>query len=102
MFSETIDELLDGGHKVLVDSLLRPDYLAKYNSRSDVLHADLIGSRPPFDGVDLVLVTHMHTDHINADAALAHLVSNPGAVLVGPASGSARSASAARWKSSAR
>jgi L-ascorbate metabolism protein UlaG (beta-lactamase superfamily) len=27
----------------------------------------------------------MHTDHINADAALAHLVSNPKAVLVGPA-----------------
>ena len=41
-------------------------------------------AQPPFDGVDLVLVTHAHVDHFAPDRVLRHLKANPAAVLVVP------------------
>jgi len=37
---------------------------------------------PPFDDIDLILVTHSHGDHFDASIVSDHLMSNPGAVLV--------------------
>jgi len=37
--------------------------------------------QPPFDGVDLILVTHNHPDHFDYDLVGAQLLANPDAVL---------------------
>jgi len=73
-----------GGHKVLIDALVRREFLAKYMTDAETVHGDMLESRPPFEGVELVLVTHIHSDHVDAAAALSHLKNNPDALLVGP------------------
>lgn len=39
-------------------------------------------AQPPFDGIDLILVTHNHADHFDAGLVEAQLLLNPNAVLV--------------------
>lgn len=39
-------------------------------------------AEPPFDAVDVVLATHHHPDHFDAEVVARHLVANPRAVLV--------------------
>jgi L-ascorbate metabolism protein UlaG (beta-lactamase superfamily) len=39
-------------------------------------------SQPPFDGIDLVLVSHVHGDHFHAESVAQHLRQNPQAMLV--------------------
>lgn len=73
--------IADGGTKVLVDALFRegvPGYESIPPDRRDRLET----AAPPFDGVDLVLVTHFHPDHFDAEAVGRHMLSNPGARLV--------------------
>lgn len=41
-------------------------------------------AEPPFNDIDLILVTHMHRDHFAADPVLHHLASNPKGVLLAP------------------
>jgi L-ascorbate metabolism protein UlaG (beta-lactamase superfamily) len=67
-----------GGKKILVDALYQRNIRL---CRSDL--PELIeNNQPPFDHVDLVLVTHNHPDHFNAQSVGQFLLNNPGAVLV--------------------
>lgn len=73
-----------GGTKVLIDALFdkpNPDYRAP---APDALDRILKGEAP-FDGVDLVLVTHNHPDHLDPALAVRYLESRPEPVLVAPA-----------------
>jgi len=66
-----------GDQKILIDALF-------YGSHQDAL--DMIArAEPPFDGIDLILVTHSHDDHFAADLVVNCLAANPEAILVGPA-----------------
>jgi L-ascorbate metabolism protein UlaG (beta-lactamase superfamily) len=51
-----------GGKKVLVDALFDNDF---YLAPSQELLAQMIGGTGPFAAVDLLLVTHPHSDHFN-------------------------------------
>lgn len=76
--------LASGETKVLIDALYdapNPDYRAP---APEVREAILQG-RPPFDGIDLVLVTHNHPDHFAAPFAARFLESSRTASLVAPA-----------------
>jgi L-ascorbate metabolism protein UlaG (beta-lactamase superfamily) len=88
-----------GESKVLIDALFdkpNPEYRAP---SPDVLEKIMKGDAP-YDGVDLVLVTHDHPDHFDASLAARYLAASPGTVLVGPADAvAAMRAAASDWAS---
>jgi L-ascorbate metabolism protein UlaG (beta-lactamase superfamily) len=63
------------GKKILVDALHRIEM-------SPETLALLENARPPFDGIDLVLVTHNDPDHFHAETVGRHLANNPEALFV--------------------
>jgi L-ascorbate metabolism protein UlaG (beta-lactamase superfamily) len=73
-----------GELKVLVDGLFdkpNPEYRAP---ASEILDQIMKGTAP-FDGVDLVLVTHNHPDHFDAALAVRFLEARPEPILLAPA-----------------
>ena len=73
-----------GASKVLIDALFdkpNPEYRAP---APETLERMMTGA-PPFDGVDLVLVTHDHPDHFDAALAVRYLETRPEPVLLAPA-----------------
>ncbi|MCH9649156.1 MAG: MBL fold metallo-hydrolase [Deltaproteobacteria bacterium] len=69
-----------GGRKVLVDALVGTN--PRYISMSHEVRSQLEGAEAPFDDVDLVLATHYHGDHFEAQGVGRHLLANPRAVFV--------------------
>ena len=69
-----------GDKKVLIDAMFR-GFPGGYRLPANVADA-LQNARPPFDGVDLILVTHNHDDHFSADIVRRHMEANPEAILV--------------------
>ena len=72
-----------GEEKVLIDALQRNRF--GFASTPEVVLERMNAGRPPFDGIGLMIVSHAHADHFNADMVcgfLAHrtevnLVSSP-------------------------
>ncbi len=54
-----------GNQKVLIDALF-DDFYKDYLSPSLELRSDMISGQSPFEKVDLVLATHIHRDHYEA------------------------------------
>ena len=69
-----------GSQKVLIDAMF-DGFPGGYRLPANVEQA-LTSAQPPFDGVDLILVTHNHADHFGADMVRRHMEANPGAILV--------------------
>jgi L-ascorbate metabolism protein UlaG (beta-lactamase superfamily) len=68
-----------GGKKVLTDALFEH---CSYAPCSPSIMTRLEHAEPPFDDVDLVLVTHHHYDHFDPLVAGRHMENNPQAVFV--------------------
>ena len=73
--------LAAGDTQVLIDGLHRP-YQPIYPSLPEREREEIETARPPFDGIDLILVSHVHRDHFHPEAVARHLRHNPKAVLV--------------------
>ena len=74
--------LLEGsGRKVLIDALTG-ERIPPYPTVPADLRPALEEARPPFDAVDLVLATHRHADHFDAETVARHLRANPAARFV--------------------
>ena len=73
--------LSSGTGKVLIDGLFLK-YETGYAIPADSTRVALERARPPFDAVDLVLVTHRHGDHFHPAPVAAHLRANPRAALL--------------------
>lgn len=71
-----------GDTHVLVDSLF--DGFRGGFTVPQALQDLLVNARPPFDHVELILVTHDHSDHFNVGPVARHMQANPRAVLVAP------------------
>ncbi len=71
-----------GGKKILIDAMFVGN--SEYRLPQDVQDA-LADARPPFDGVDVILVTHNHGDHFNAPMVRQHLKNNSKARLISTA-----------------
>ena len=68
--------IVSGDTKILVDAP------CTWYLISDETMELMENGEPPFDEVDLVLITHAHGDHFNAEAVGKHLENNPHAVFV--------------------
>ncbi len=75
--------LAGAGKKVLLDALFHRGYPGYVTAEQDTL-ARLEAASPPFDAVDLVLVTHFDPDHFEAETVGRHLTDNPRGVFVAP------------------
>ena len=73
-----------GGTKIIIDGLLDGDQSVYYHLPSDSLSAAMSRGEPPFDSLDLIMFTHAHHDHFDADICAGNMLNNPQAVLVAP------------------
>lgn len=83
-----------GDEKILIDALFdkpNPEYRPPSPGDLD----KIMTGKAPFDGVDLVLVTHNHPDHFDAPLAVRYLETFPEAVLLAPADAAAEMRNAA-------
>jgi L-ascorbate metabolism protein UlaG (beta-lactamase superfamily) len=77
--------LISSGRKqVLIDGLHR-EYKPAYAFPPPDLLSSLELARPPYDEIDLVLVSHLHLDHFHPESVGLHLKNNRGAQLVSSA-----------------
>lgn len=61
-----------GETKVLIDAFVTEPY-SMYAAVPEATFGAMVDGRPPFDGVDLVLASHVHGDHFQPAAADAYL-----------------------------
>ncbi len=55
-----------GSKQVLIDALHKP-YISEYLATPQKVLDDMMASRPPFEDIELLLVSHIHGDHFNAE-----------------------------------
>ncbi|MFC1725029.1 MBL fold metallo-hydrolase [candidate division KSB1 bacterium] len=65
--------------KILIDAL---HSWPNFQSTPDEVFNDMRNSRPPFNNIDLVLVTHRHPDHFHPDMVELFLINNPNAMMI--------------------
>jgi len=74
--------LLEGRNKkVLVDALFA-EGVRGYATVPDPLQSAVVAGTAPFDGVDLILASHFHADHFDAETVVQHLRANPRALFL--------------------
>ena len=72
-----------GDYKVLIDGLFdKPNTLSRVPAPETI--ENIMKGEPPFDGIDLVLVTHKDSDHFDAALAARYMEAQPGPSLVAP------------------
>jgi len=70
-----------GGKQVLIDGLHR-EYEPSYPFLPQPYRGQIETAQPPFDKVDVILVSHRHLDHFHPQAVADHLRHNPRTVLL--------------------
>ena len=73
--------LSSGNRTVLIDALFLK-YETGYATPADSTRAAMDAARPPFDAVDLILVTHRHGDHFHPAPVAAHMRANRRSTLL--------------------
>jgi len=72
------------GRKILIDALFGgfdADWCAV---PSDSIVELMTSSRPPFDNINVIAITHAHVDHFNPKIAVAHMMSNHDGIMICP------------------
>ncbi len=85
------------GKKILVDALFHGDDIDWCHAPAPDTVRRMEKAEAPFDGVDLILITHRHVDHFTPELVLAHLASHPGAVVVAPPQATAELRALPAW-----
>ncbi len=74
---------VDGSTKVLFDPFFHNDY-GSYQLVPDRVRRAIFESTPPFDGVSVIVVSHAHGDHFEAQDVVKYLKEQAHVKLVGP------------------
>jgi len=69
-----------GDKKILIDALFK-GYPGSYELPADI-QSKLLSAMPPFDDVDLIIVTHAHGDHVDVSMVTTYMKHNPQTVFV--------------------
>jgi L-ascorbate metabolism protein UlaG (beta-lactamase superfamily) len=69
------------GRRFLIDAPIR-DGIPPYATSSAGEREALERARPPYDNVDVILITHWHEDHFSAEAVAAYLSNSVRTILV--------------------
>ncbi len=64
-----------GEEKLLIDAFVPQPY-SGYAAVPPEMHADMLAGKPPFDGVDLALASHVHLDHFQPASAAPFLAAH--------------------------
>jgi L-ascorbate metabolism protein UlaG (beta-lactamase superfamily) len=72
-----------GGKQVLIDAIHR-EYKPAYPAPPPDMLKALESAAPPYNAIDLLLVTHNHLDHFHPESIALHLQNNTKAILVSP------------------
>jgi L-ascorbate metabolism protein UlaG (beta-lactamase superfamily) len=72
-----------GSHKVLFDPFFSETF-GIYQKMPDAMLRDIEAATPPYDDIDLIVISHAHADHFDARRVLAYLIAHPSTHLVGP------------------
>ena len=73
-----------GKTKILFDPLFHNAY-GQYRLPSEEMRAAMMAGSPPFDNVDVVFISHAHSDHFDAQDINTYLATHQTAALVAPA-----------------
>lgn len=73
-----------GSKKILIDALFDNPAITYCHVPDKATLTEMIDGQTPFEGVDLVLVTHNHPDHFSAGAVRSMLTENPSIRLIAP------------------
>jgi L-ascorbate metabolism protein UlaG (beta-lactamase superfamily) len=66
------------GIRILIDALFFDSRLPIPNERLEAMQS----GKPPFDQIDLILITHDHSDHFDVTLVGNNMLSNPDAILI--------------------
>ncbi|MFC2096892.1 MBL fold metallo-hydrolase [Bacteroidota bacterium] len=72
------------GKKIIVDGLLNNLESKYFHSPSDSVVNLLEKSLPPFDNIDIITISHKHSDHFDENIVVNHLLNNTNAKLICP------------------
>jgi L-ascorbate metabolism protein UlaG (beta-lactamase superfamily) len=72
-----------GDKKILIDGTFR-GYKEVYEMPADI-QEKIAKAQPPFDGIDVILATHAHGDHFNADLTRQYMKNNPNTIFASTA-----------------
>lgn len=84
--------IASAGKQVLIDGLHR-EYRPAYLFPPPEMQAVLENSRPPYDKIDILLVSHIHLDHFHPQAIGSYLKANPQTVFASSGQATAEVAS---------
>ncbi len=70
--------------KVIIDGLLAGFDTDYFHLPDDSIVDLMREAKEPFDRIDLILVSHAHVDHFDAEVAAMHMARSPGTLLAGP------------------
>ena len=72
------------GKKILIDALFNDNTIDFCDVPSEETIRNILTTKPPFNDVNLLLFTHQHRDHFDADLALTYMKNNKNCNLIGP------------------
>lgn len=72
--------------KVIIDGMNRASNLSGWISPSNVAYQAVENGDPPFDDIDVIMITHNHGDHYSVSAVTNYLTNHPNTKLIVPAS----------------